>query len=142
MKETKMIRSRWINIRVNEEEYKKIENLYKTTTCQAMSEHTRKLLLNKPVTVKYRNTSLDDFLEEMIRLKNELNAIGNNFNQAVKRLHILERIPEFRAWILLNETDKNKFIKKVDEIKEKMTQIYCSMTDERSLQKEEKRPQK
>ena len=81
----KKIRNRWISIRVNEDEYKKIQNPYKATTCQAMREYTRNLLLNKPVTVKYRNTSLDDVLEEMIRLKNELNAIGKNFNQAVKR---------------------------------------------------------
>lgn len=142
MKETKMIRRRWINIRVNEEEYRRIEKLYKTTTCRALSEYTRNLLLNRPVTVKYRNTSLDIFLEEIIKLKNELNAIGNNFNQAVKKLHTLERIPEFRTWILINEVDKDKFIKKVDEIKEKLVNIYYSMADERSLQKGEKIPQK
>lgn len=142
MKEAKKIRTRWINIRVNEDEYKKIENLYKATTCRAMSEYTRNLMLNKPVTVKYRNTSLDDVLEEMIRLKNELNAIGNNFNQAVKKLHTLERIPEFRTWILINEAAKDKFIKKADEINEKMVEIYYSITNEASLQKGEKRSQK
>ena len=142
MRKTKKIRSRWITIRVNEDEFKKIENLYKATTCRALSEYTRNLLLNKPVTVKYRNTSLDDVLGEMIRLKNELNAIGNNFNQAVKILHTLERIPEFRTWILINENYKDRFLKKADEIKEKMVEMYYSMANESSLQKGEKRLQK
>ena len=31
--------------------------------------------------------------------KKELNAIGNNFNQAVHKLHLLDKIPEFRVWI-------------------------------------------
>jgi len=35
----------------------------------------------------------------MAGLKRELNGIGNNFNQAVHKLHLLDKIPEFRAWI-------------------------------------------
>ena len=33
----------------------------------------------------YRNQSLDDFMTEMMQLRSELNSIGNNFNQAVKK---------------------------------------------------------
>ena len=45
-----------------------------------------KLCLQKPVTVKYRNQSADDFLQAMLELKKELSAIGNNYNQAVHKI--------------------------------------------------------
>ena len=60
----------------------------------------------------------------MIRLKHELNAIGNNFNQAVHKLHTLDHIPDIKAWAIHNESGKNLFLKKADEILEKLNQIY------------------
>ena len=74
--------------------------------------------------VNHRNQLADEILAEMIRLKAELSALGNNFNQAVKKLHTLDQIPEFRTWILLNEASKQSFLKKVEEIKLKMNQLY------------------
>ncbi len=126
MKETKIVRNKWLNIRVNETEYNKIHDLYKKTTSQSISEFSRMVLLKKPVNIKYRNQSADEFLSEMISLKNELNAIGNNYNQAVHRLHILDRIPEIKTWLLIHETLYQSFIKKVEEIKIQMNQMYLS----------------
>jgi len=60
----------------------------------------------------------------MILLKKELNAIGNNFNQAVHKLHTLDHVPEIKDWAILNEASKKSFMKKMEEIKEKMNQIY------------------
>jgi predicted nucleic acid-binding OB-fold protein len=59
----------------------------------------------------------------MILLRGELNSIGNNFNQSVKRLHTLDQIPDIKTWAILNEKSKKLFIEKVDEIKEKINQI-------------------
>ena len=82
------------------------------------------MLLRAPINVLYRNQTADEFLEEMILLKKELNAIGNNFNQAVHKLHTLDRDAQIKAWAVLNEATKNLFMRKVEEIKEKMNQIY------------------
>ena len=89
-----------------------------------MSDYIRRIILQKPVVVRYRNQSADDFLAEIIKLKNELNAIGNNYNQAVHRLHTLDRIEEMKFWLLINESTQKPFIKKTEEIKEIMNQIY------------------
>lgn len=48
-----------------------------------ISNYLRKSGLAKTVTIKYRNQSADDFLRKMMKLKKELNDIGNNVNQAV-----------------------------------------------------------
>jgi mobilization protein MobC len=124
MNEIKKIRDRWLTIRLNEDEYSTIEVFYKKTTSNALSEYARDILLRKPVIVTYRNASADAFLSEMAQLKNELNAIGNNYNQAVKRLHTLDKIPEIKIWLMLNESAKDAFMKKTDEIKLRMNQLY------------------
>jgi hypothetical protein len=62
-------------------------------------------------------------MTEMIRLRNELNAIGNNFNQAVKKLHTLNRLTEFKTWLILNENNQKILLEKVEEIKLKINQI-------------------
>ncbi len=124
MKETKNIRNKWLTIRLNEEEEKKLSKFYSRTTSNALSEYARAVLLKEPVTIKYRNQSADEFLEEMILLKKELNAIGNNFNQSVHKLHTFDHDSQIKAWAILNETSKKIFMKKVDEIREKMNQIF------------------
>ena len=124
MKETKQIRKGWLTVRLNEDEEKKLNKLYSRTTSSSLSEYAREVLLKEPVNVLYRNQSADEFLTEMILLKNELNAIGKNFNQVVHKLHTLDHVAEIKAWIILNESSKKNFMKKVDEIKEKMNQIY------------------
>jgi hypothetical protein len=124
MKGTKQVRKGWLTVRLNEDEEKKLNNFFNRTTSSSLSEYARDVLLREPVNVIYRNQSADEFLSEMILLKKELNAIGNNFNQAVHKLHTHDHVPEIKAWAILNESSKKVFIKKVDEIKEKMNQIY------------------
>jgi predicted nucleic acid-binding OB-fold protein len=124
MKEEKKVRSILLPIRLNIDEKKKLNSLYGKTTCNSLSEYARSVLLKEPVTIFYRNQTADEFLAEMIQLKKELNAIGNNFNQAVHKLHTLDHIPEIKAWAILNETGKKSFLKKVEEISNRVNQIY------------------
>ena len=66
---------------------------------------------------------MDDLMAELILLKNELSAIGNNFNQVVKRLHTMDDKQDLQSWLLLNEKHKENFFKKVEEINQKITQL-------------------
>jgi MobC-like protein len=124
MKEAKQIRSEWLTIRLNENEQKKLNQLYSRSTSNSLSEYARDVLLKEPVNIIFRNQTADDFLAEMILLKNELNAIGKNFNQVVHKLHTLDHVPEIKAWVILNESSKKIFMKKVEEIKDKVNEIY------------------
>ena len=114
----------WISFRVKSEEYDKIHQHLKNTTHRKLSEYARKVLLNKPVTIKYRNESANEIMTAMIQLKNELNSIGNNFNQAVKKLHTLNQVSEFRIWLITHEPDIKTGLQKIEEIKTKLIQIY------------------
>jgi len=124
MKVSKKARSHWLPIRLNEEEKRKLHLLYRRTICRSLSEYARAVLLKEPVTVLYRNVTADEFLVEMIHLKNDLNAIRKDFNQAVQKLDSLHHDAEIKAWALLNEKGKIILMKKMEEIGEKLTQIY------------------
>jgi hypothetical protein len=62
-------------------------------------------------------------MAEMILLRNELSSIGNNFNQAVKKLHTLDQITEFKNWIITYEVEKKILFNKVEEIKNRINKI-------------------
>lgn len=123
MSEANKNHSKWLHIRLKEEEYHKIHKKYDASTCRKLSEYARRILLDKVITVNQRNQSLDDFMAEMIRLRNELHSVGNNFNQAVKKLHTLQKIEEFKSWLLLYETTRKMLLEKVENIKQKIAQI-------------------
>ena len=116
-------RTRNVGLRFTPEEYAKIEKKWKASTCRKLSDYIRRHLFEKSITTIYRNQSLDDMIHEMMPLFRQLNGIGNNFNQAVKKLHTLNQIPEFKVWILSAELDKKILFDKIDEIKNYIQKI-------------------
>ncbi len=123
MKEKNINRSRLVGLRLKPEEYKLLHDKYKTTTCRVLSEYIRRILFDKPVTVFTRNKSTDDFMTEVILLRKELGAIGNNLNQSVKKLNAYQDITEIKFWILLNESMIKKIFDQTEEIKSKINQF-------------------
>jgi len=123
MSAEKINRERLLQVRLTSKELEKIQAKFSQSTCRKLSDYVRRVLLDKAITTNQRNQSLDDFMAEMILLRNELNAIGNNFNQTVKRLHALQQIDEIKTWLILNETARQIIARKIDEIKSKINQI-------------------
>lgn len=123
MKRENSNRTRIVGLRFTPEEYTKIEKKWKASTCRKLSDYIRRHLFEKSINTIYRNQSLDDMVHEMVQLFKQLNGIGNNFNQAVKKLHTLNQIPEFKVWIISAELDKKILFDKIDEIKNYIRQI-------------------
>ena len=109
---------------MNESEVQQLKKFQQQSTEKTVSNYVRKVALQKPVIIKYRNQTADEFLKEMISLKKELNAIGNNFNQVVHKLHILDTIPEFRFWIKFYQGLQRSVAEKVQDINSKVNQLY------------------
>lgn len=118
------VRKKVLKIRMSATEMEQLKKLQEASTEKDTSNYVRSVALRKPVIVTYRNKSADDFLQEMLQLRKELNGIGNNFNQAVHKLHILDKIPEFRSWLQQNDVLQKTLIAKVEEIKKRMSQLY------------------
>ncbi len=119
-----------VTVRFSPEEYSKIFQSYKRTTDRRLSEYFRLVMLEKPVTVNTRNQSLENVQTELIAIKNELKAIGNNFNQSVKKLHMMEHISEARIWLIDQESRWLDNTKKLDEISSKISKISRSWLPE------------
>ena len=120
-------RTRIIGLRLTFDEYRKIEKKWTASTCRKLSEYIRRSLFEKPIVTTYRNRSQDDLMTELTKLRNELNAVGNNFNQAVKKLHTLSKITEFKSWLIAYEVEKKILQNKLDEVRnniKKMLEIW------------------
>ena len=127
MKRKNSNRTRIIGLRLTFDEYRKIEKKWKASTCRKLSEYVRRSLFEKPIVMTYRNSSQDDLMTELTKLRNELNAVGNNFNQAVKKLHTLQQIAEFKSWLIAYEVEKKILQNKLDEVRnniKKMLEIW------------------
>jgi hypothetical protein len=116
-------RSKWLHVRLTEMEYKKLHAGFHSSTKQKISSYARNILLEKPITIYTRSKSLDNFITEMISLRNELKAIGNNINQAVKKLHISDNEGELIFWSQQIEKIKETLFLKTDEINSNIARI-------------------
>lgn len=123
MKEKNTNRTRWIHLRLTPDEMKLLQSGFEKSLCPKLSDYARKNLLGKPIVLKYRNQSVDDLVLEISRLRTELNAIGNNYNQAVKKLHSQQQISEFQNWILSSLEDKNRLFESIETIKISMLKL-------------------
>lgn len=123
MSDSKNKRTKRVHVRFTDAEFSRIENQFKRSTCRQLSEYVRNVLLSKPIHIRHRNASLDDAMTELIALRTALNAIGNNFNQSVKKLHTLTDVSDIHTWLLMNENSKKILLQQVAEIKAKIHQI-------------------
>lgn len=56
-------------------------------------------------------------------LNRELNAIGNNFNQLVRKVNTTSQTSEIKGLLLLFESQKKTMFSKIDEVKEQLQQL-------------------
>ncbi len=121
---TNQQKSRRLTVRFSPKEHKRLETAFKKTTKRKLSEYVRAVLLDKPVTVYTRSQSLDDGLAVLRDMNYQLSAIGNNLNQAVKRLHTLKHIPEVVAWAKTAEKVYAQTMEQQMKIEAKIQQIF------------------
>ena len=130
MEDKKNNRSRLVGVRFKPEEYRILFDKCRLTTCRQLSEYIRRVLFERKITVYTRSKSLDEFMTEMILLRNELSAIGKNLNQIVKKLNSLEQVPEIKMWVIFNDGSNKDLHKKIEEIKSRINQFSDSWSQE------------
>lgn len=116
-------RSKMVPVRLTPTEYKTVQQAQKKTHFNKLSEYLRSLIMGKPVVLSYRDRSMDEMLEELVLLRRELNAIGNNLNQAVRNINAAHGNADSRLWLNLLETVNGKLQPSITEIKDCMSQF-------------------
>lgn len=122
-KDKKQTRNQWLHLRLSENEKIQIHKAFLKTTQRKVSDYARKILLGKPMVATYRNASMDELMNELIKLRKDLNGLANNFNQTVHKLHTLDHA--FSVKILLDryENERKILFEKVGEMREMMDKI-------------------
>lgn len=116
MEKNKNNKTKWLHLRLSEAEDKRLNSQFKKTTCRKRSDYARKILLGDPVVALQRNQSLDDFVTELTRLKNELKAVGNNINQVARKINSVDKTPEVIRLVTSLQTDQTALINCLDAI--------------------------
>jgi len=119
-------RTRRITIRLTEQEYLKLVDGLRHSIDRKLSDYARKLLLGKPVKILTRNKSLDIFTEEMAHLRKEMNALGNNFNQVVRRLNSIRELPQQQFWLRVAQDMQQQLLEKTETIQSKIIELSPS----------------
>ena len=116
-------RKRRIYVRLTDKEFTTLESRYKNTTCRSVSDYVRNCLFNRPITTITRDASADEAVMQMTHLNRELNAIGNNFNQLVRKVNASSQTAEMKGLLLLFDNHKKVMFSKIDEVKEQLQKL-------------------
>lgn len=79
-----------IRTRVTEKTYRKLEAMVGNSNCHSIGEVARKILSRDRIVTYMQDNTLDNFMEQLILLRRELNAIGNNINQVTHQVHLAQ----------------------------------------------------
>jgi hypothetical protein len=67
--------TRFLSIRLSADEYKEVYQHLQQSTCRSLTEYVKKVLTSKPVTVKVRDQSREEILQQLILIKSRLEAL-------------------------------------------------------------------
>lgn len=116
-------RKRRIYVRLTYKEFTTLESRCKNTTCRSVSDYVRHCLFSKPITTLTRDASADEAIIQMSHLNRELNAIGTNFNQLVRKVNATSQASEIKALLLLFDSQKKAMFSKLEEGKEQLQKL-------------------
>ncbi|RYX87409.1 plasmid mobilization relaxosome protein MobC [bacterium] len=80
-----------LNLRLTKAEMKTLnDRLSIGSNFSTLSDLAKNIIFNRKIVVYTRDKDLDITLSEVNKLRNEMNAIGKNFNQIAKRINTYE----------------------------------------------------
>ena len=74
MKRNKVIRKKRVGTVVSSEEYEVIKSIFRSSAYRSFSNYVRKMLLAQPISLKYGNASIDPLIDQLIGLRNNIEA--------------------------------------------------------------------
>jgi hypothetical protein len=89
------VSEKMFQFRLSEKEMEEFNRAFAKTPYRSKSEYSRKMLLGKPVTIFYRNKSLDELTELVIALKKDLQSLSTSIkNTTDNRGYVVVSIRE------------------------------------------------
>ena len=107
-----------VTVRFKKTEFDRIKARVGHTYSGEMAAYFRLVLLEKPIRILHRNQSLDDHIKELSRMRSELNALGKNFNQVVKKVNATAGKPAFSFWVQQATSMEKELLRRVAAIQQ------------------------
>lgn len=86
-----------IRTRVTEKTHRKLLAIVGNSNCHSIGEVARKILSRDKIITYTQDNTLDNLMEQLVLLRRELNAIGNNINQVTHQVHLAETMDQKHA---------------------------------------------
>ncbi|MCE7059727.1 hypothetical protein [Dyadobacter sp. CY343] len=115
-------RQKKLTLCLNQKEYDRLLKRLGCSTCRNMGEFIRKLALATPVTYNQRNQSLDELLNELIRLRMQLIRIEQNVELSAQVFSSLNQNEDQSMWLLQYQADSQAMLSHIQVIKSYVTQ--------------------
>ncbi|WP_276368727.1 hypothetical protein [Chryseolinea sp. H1M3-3] len=113
-----------VGVRLNTALYTKLEKIQKESYSQSIGEVIRNILLNKKITCYYKDRTMDEPTKELIKVKNELNAIGVNINQITNFFHTAD-VPTQKVFFALKVAEQYNLVKeKIEDLKRLLIEMH------------------
>src|SRR3546814_2566990 len=74
-----------------------------------------------------RDESLKDIIVVLTRLQKDLNGVGNNYNQMLHKLHIMDEYEEIKAWVISYELEKRSLFESIERSEEHTSELQSLM---------------
>ena len=88
--------TRFLSIRLSTEEYAEVYQHLQQSTCRSLTEYVKKVLTNKPVTVKVRDQSREEILQQLTLIKSRLETLVDKAAPADAE-HLLREVAEIKS---------------------------------------------
>ena len=87
---------RFLSIRLTADELQEVYSYQHQSTCRSLTEYVKKVLTSKPVTVKVRDESKEDTLQQLAAIRTRLDALAETTDH---NGHLLEEIADIKSTI-------------------------------------------
>jgi len=88
-KQNRELLVRDVKTRITEAQFQRLQELIDQSRFKNMSELLRAIIGKQPITIYTKDGTLGPVMEELVQLRRELSAIGNNLNQVTKQINSL-----------------------------------------------------
>ena len=108
--------TRHVQAKVTQEVYDRLETISKSSDCHSIGEVARRVLSKEKIVAYSVDRSFDPIVEELCRIRREINSIGVNINQVTHAFHS-DDAPGRRA------AEALKIVKHYNEVGDKVAEL-------------------
>jgi hypothetical protein len=113
-----------VGVRLNTALFTKLKKIQKESYSQSIGEVIRNILLNKKITCYYKDRTMDEPARELIKIKNEINAIGVNINQITNFFYTAD-VSTQKVFFALKVAEQYSLVKeKIEGLKKLLIEMH------------------